>query len=500
MRISFLLRRGLCAAAALAAAPACLAAQGRVPALRLGNAVEGAISAGDPALMGYRFRAYRLDATPDKLYRLTLLSPGGLARMQVVQQAGVLTASVAETYPGDTVRYRFQPPGPGQYLVVVSADTAWADSSVAFTLVADEIRGEPPVPRPIAMGEIVRGEVSDRSGLMPDGAGFYELHTYRVTAGQQIGMVRYTYGDSVTFGRMRDGRFEVIAADTTQPPGTLRISQDGEYALRVHAQIGESAMPYVLRLVDLAARPEPRRLETGQPATGFFDALRAYPFSDAPADEWIVRGTAGRRLTVSAVSDSFDIYVVVGRRGEDGWTEITSDDDGGGETNALAVVDTLPETGEYVIHIRPYGAVPAPDEGGAYTLLVREEVPRPPVSRRERPQRARMGRAVEPGVLDEADALLEDGTPYEEWTFSATEGQRVTITMHSDTLDAYLAVGVTEGGAFQLLGSNDDYVGGNGRDARIVMVAPAAGEYVIRVNTAVPDQAGPYTLRVERGR
>lgn len=504
MAASFRLRRALRAAAlVLAAAPACAAAQERVPTLRMGQTVQGAISADAPALGGARFRVYRLEARPERMYRLMVTS-AGTARLQVARQAGGLTEIVVTgPAPADTVRLLFRPQSPGDYLAVVSADSGAADLSVAFTLVADEVGAGAPVPRPLEVDAVVRGELSDRSALMNEGTDqFYDLYTFRALGGQTLAAALYTYGVTAALGRMRAGRFEVLPGeDTASADGVVRIPEDGEYAVRVHAALGESGRyPYAMRLVDLASRPAPRPVELSRRTTAVFDPATAFPRGEGPVDEWSVQATRGQRLTIDVMSDTFDAYVVVGREVGGIWTEITRDDDGGEANDARAVLD-VPETGTYLIRAHPF--LRSLDAAGEYTLLVRESrapLAVPSSTPRTRPQTQQV-RWREPlaGVLDESDALVADGTPWDAWTFSATAGQRITITLHSSEFDAYLAVGTMDGDTFRELSSNDDYAGGDGRDARIVMVAPDTGEYVIRVNTVAPGERGSYELRVERG-
>jgi hypothetical protein len=103
------------------------------------------------------------------------------------------------------------------------------------------------------------------------------------------------------------------------------------------------------------------------------------------------------------------------------------------------------------------------------------------------------------GTLDAGDAVVEDGSPYDAWTFTAAAGQRVTISLRSEDFDAYLAVGMMDGERFLELSSNDDAADDRGTDARIVMVAPEAGVYTIRAN-CLPGETGSYVLTVERGR
>jgi hypothetical protein len=183
------------------------------------------------------------------------------------------------------------------------------------------------------------------------------------------------------------------------------------------------------------------------------------------------------------------------------WDEIASNDDA--DTTNSRIMFPVDEDGEFLVRVRPYGT--PGDTAGPYTLRVapapREASSSVAVQRRARPetQAVRWGVTLE-GTLDATDAAVEDGTPYDLWTFNATAGQRITITLHSADFDAYLAVGREEDGEWVELTSNDDYSEASSRDARVVMVAPDTGAYAIRVNTFPQQPAGAYMLAVERTR
>jgi hypothetical protein len=486
------------AALLLAAAPARGAAQARVPALRMGQEVQETLSASDPALTGgARFKVYRFDARPDRTYRFTAVMPQGAPALRVARPAGVLTEMLAEAAGMDTVQLRFRPLTAGPYLVVVSSDSA-----AAFSLRGDEIGSGPPVPRPVAIGQLVQDTLTAESALADDETEtVYDLFTFPGRAGQQVMIQAFgAYGVVPSLGRLREGRFEEISTDEDSFfGGWVSIPEDGEYAARVQGRLDEAGEnAYTMRLWDPASRPAPRRVEVGQSTGGTLDPIDAFPADGQATDEWVVTASAGQRLTITAAADSFDTYLSIGREQNGAFQEIVNDDDGGEGSNSLAVLD-VPQAGEYIVRVRAYVGTPAGK--GEYTLQVAEARPAVSVSRRQRPETrpVRWGTSIT-GSLDENDAVLPDGTLHDAFTFSATAGQRVTITLSSTAFDAYLAVGRMEGGAFLELSSNDDYVGGEGGAARVVMVAPETGEFVIHVNTYQPGASGAYTLTVERGR
>lgn len=513
MRIG--IRAGLWMLLALAgAAPA--AAQRGVPALPLGDSVRVALTAADPVLREWgSYRAFRFQALPDHLYQFTARADSGRVGLRVARLAGVLTDYVASSGsggggvsrsgrslevdgPADGVAaLRFRAPQPGVYLLVLSSpDTA------ALTLHARELSPRPPEPRPLAVGGRARGELNAGSGWSLEAGGgeqVYDLYTVSARRGQRLNVASGTAG--VLLGRLRDGAFQEIPFnDTTPSGGVLAIPDDGEYAVRVFAALaGEEGVPYTVWLGDAAARPAPRRLEQGRAEESRFDPAAAVPAGGDLVDQWVVHGRAGERLQISARSTEFDTYLILGRVRGDGWEMLAADDDSGEGTDSR-IDYQVPESGDYLVRVRPFSTVP--DSAAPYTVLVEQEqeidFSGSGITRRARPETrpVRWGARLT-GTLDEADAAAEDGSAYDAWTFSATAGERIVITLRSDAFDAYLAVGRDEGGEWMELTSNDDAAEGS-LHARVVMLAPDTGEYTIRVNTFPGQPAGPYTLTVER--
>ncbi|HYJ80612.1 MAG TPA: hypothetical protein VEW03_13450 [Longimicrobiaceae bacterium] len=102
------------------------------------------------------------------------------------------------------------------------------------------------------------------------------------------------------------------------------------------------------------------------------------------------------------------------------------------------------------------------------------------------------------GTLDASDATLDDGSFYEVWNYRGRAGERITIRLHSDAFDAYLAFGRLSGGECSAECKTDDD-GGGGTDARIRVEIPETGVYQIRVNALNEGQTGAFTLAVTSG-
>jgi hypothetical protein len=92
--------------------------------------------------------------------------------------------------------------------------------------------------------------------------------------------------------------------------------------------------------------------------------------------------------------------------------------------------------------------------------------------------------------LTTADCLLFDGSYYDVFRLSGTEGQTVTISLSSGAFDTFLFLLDPDGNSFA---QNDDFPGG-GTNSRLVVTLPSTGEWTVIANSFSPDQFGSYTL------
>ncbi len=92
-------------------------------------------------------------------------------------------------------------------------------------------------------------------------------------------------------------------------------------------------------------------------------------------------------------------------------------------------------------------------------------------------------------ALNDTDCRLDDGSYADFYTFNAAQGQQITLTMSSSSIDSYLGL-ANESGSFVV---EDDDSGG-GLTARIAVTLPETGTYIILANSALPNQFGGYTL------
>ncbi len=192
--------------------------------------------------------------------------------------------------------------------------------------------------------------------------------------------------------------------------------------------------------------------------------------------------TEGQRLLVTAESDAFDTYLIVGRQVGPVLDEIRSNDDGGEDTDSRLRF-TAPRTGEYIVLVQSYSE----DGTGAFTVAL-HQAPAPSTGG----SRTISFGATEEGTLADTDNEDEENEKfYDEYVFRGRAGQRVEISLASDDFDPYLRLGRLDGCDFQELATDDD--GGEDTDSRLRYTLQEDGEYVIRA-TSFSEGVGAYTL------
>ena len=197
---------------------------------------------------------------------------------------------------------------------------------------------------------------------------------------------------------------------------------------------------------------------------------------DSPGDETIV---------ILMESSDFDAFLSLGRMEHGSFTQLASDDDGGGGTNAR-IEHTITAAGSYVIRANSL----MQGETGAYTIRLSRSEGSPAIVERTP---IRVGQSVA-GRFTADTPTLEDGSHFVEYTLTGSEGQTVEIHLASDDFDAYLWVGVLVNGLFESIEVNDDDE--DGTNARILFTFPDNQTVVIRANTLNEGETGTFTVRV----
>ncbi|MEA5462652.1 trypsin-like peptidase domain-containing protein [Leptothoe sp. PORK10 BA2] len=183
-------------------------------------------------------------------------------------------------------------------------------------------------------------------------------------------------------------------------------------------------------------------------------------------------GQAGQRISIVMNSEQIDSYLLLYGPNQE---YIGENDDNGNSRNARLEV-TLPSNGTYFVFANSYGA----SEQGQYELSVSTL--------------NSSGYLVnQNGVLNSQDNRLADNSLYDEYSFSAPQGQDVTITLTSQDFDTYLLLIDNQGNK---LAENDD-IAENNTNSSIQLSLPYTGDYRVIVNTYDQTGQGQYQISVQ---
>lgn len=97
------------------------------------------------------------------------------------------------------------------------------------------------------------------------------------------------------------------------------------------------------------------------------------------------------------------------------------------------------------------------------------------------------------GALAAGDAVLDDGSLYDQYTFSSRSGQQVTIYLESGDFDPYLILLDPQG---RRISENDD-ISTDNRNSRLVVTLPATGTYTVVANSYESGKNGQYKISVD---
>jgi len=376
----------------------------------------------------------------------------------------------------------------------------------------------------VSLGQTVRGRIETSDPALDDGS-HYDIWNYRGRAGERITItLRSSDFDAyLAFGKIAGGecsddcKTDDDGAGGTDARITATVGAAGTYQIRANTLSEGETGAYTLEVQAAPPAPAIRSSGTvavGQTVRGTLDASDPQAGDDSYYDLWTFRGTAGQRVTITLRSSDFDAFLGWGRMDGGEWSEMESDDDGAGGTDARLEV-TVGEAGVYTIRANTLSG----GETGAYTLEVQaggsggggdsgdgkigdhgdgedaEEEDEPVDLSRARPIRA--GETVS-GSLATSDPRLPDDSYYDAYVYEGRAGERVTISLSSDAFDAFLAFGRVDGSRFKPLEVNDD--GDDGTNSELVVTLPAAGRYLIRANSLGGGATGAYTLAVRSSR
>lgn len=349
-------------------------------------------------------------------------------------------------------------------------------------------------PRPVRSGETLAGTLTDADPQLEDGSRF-DLYTFEGREGEEVEITLRadSFDAYVSLGRHIGGELRIVQSDDDGGNGTdARLSTvlpgTGQYLIRANSFDEDGRGDYRVSFETHGVLPEPSRslIRVGESASASLSQGDAWMPRGSYFDLWEVEGTPGEVVRVDLQSEDFDSFLSHVEEAGDELREVRNDDDGGEGLDARLYV-TVPPSGRYLIRARSLGE----RRSGDYLISAVSEGVRP----EPEAVAVSMGDELE-GSLDPLDAVLDNGTYYDEYTFHGEAGETVEVEMTSDDFDSYLLLGTGNGDEFAQLALDDD--GGSGRNARIRQRLSRSGEYVIRARSFGANDTGDYTLTLGR--
>jgi len=349
----------------------------------------------------------------------------------------------------------------------------------------------------LRLGATVNGALDASDPQAESGGESYRYEDFKISArrGQRLEAVARseafdTYLEVFGPGEVGDEAEALAQDDDGLDDGTnsrLRFTapENGDYTLRVRTFSGLDGGDYSLSLTqrpDAPRAPRPAAIRLGQTVEGTISDSdpEAEDGDGGPYDAYAFRAAAGQRYAISLEAEDFDPMLRVGRMERGGFVELASNDDGVGIGVNSYLIFTAPTAGEYVIRATPLGE----DGEGSYKLKL-DNAP-PPLAATP----VRLGETVE-GELTASDGVSDGGARADAYSFTATAGQRIDVTLKSEAFDTYLELYDPSG---ESIDQDDD--GADGTNSRMVATLAEAGTYRIEVRAVSGDATGAYTLAV----
>ena len=462
----------------------------RPSGIRVGQSIQGALTAGDPESEGGRaYDAYTFRARAGDRFVIDLIADDFDPVVRVGQmRAGefnelAMNDDTLET--GLNSRLIFTAEESGDY--IIRATPLGAGDEGAYTLAL--ARGpELAAAQEIEIGGMVEGTLSEGDGK---GIGGATADAYRFSGreGQRIRIEMSsdafdTYVELFDASRVSLAEDDDGGAEGTNSRLTFTLPRTGVYFIEARA-FTESTGAYSLSVSEVEPEKAPETLAFGSPIQGEISETDPVDGDDRGYDAFAFSGAAGQRVQAIMRSGDFDTYLQIGHAGSE-FEPIASDDDGLGEGTDSRLSFTLPADGDYVLRALPLTT----DGKGLYALELIDRGPQP------QPGSLLVG-ATARGVLTEADATAADNSFYDAYRVTLKEDEKLVITMVSNEVDSFLVVGQEQDdGAFEILGSDDDSL--SDTHAKLEWTAPSDGVYEVRAGTFQQGQTGAYALNVEK--
>jgi len=265
-------------------------------------------------------------------------------------------------------------------------------------------------------------------------------------------------------------------------------------------QLSNFALAAALFSVGASAASAETLLAPGESQAGELtrESQRMYE-NDYYLDAYTVSGQAGERIAISMQSDDFDTLIEIGQMVDGNFQQLAMDDDGGGGLNSRLVF-TFPQSGDYVVRARTFGA----NSVGAYQIESGPIAPPapPPDPVRIRSGQTRTGTLTVDSATYQADGYGAQGRHYALYNLRGRAGDAITVTLRSADFDAFLEVGGMTPLGYAVVQSNDDGAANDGEeslglDSRLTVTFARSGTMTIRATTLGGGATGSYSLSID---
>ena len=466
--------------------------------LRVGESRSGDLSVESDPTWGMHgpFELYRFQATAGERYLVVMSSEDFDSYLVIGTKSGGIFDPINEDDDSGgnlDSRIRFEAPESGTYYILAQAYAEHGEGS--YTISLEEMAPpRPAVAVRLPVGGMEEGELSEDDAVDEYEEKFYDLYTFEAQAGRRysVTMRSDAFDAYLILGHGGDSFEEITRNDDGGDNTDSRIlftpEESGTYAIQATSFSGELGS-YTVSVTELAA-PGPVSivpLRLGQDVSGELSETDQLSDDGSYYDVYRFSGREGDRVTIRMSSSDFDSYLELGEDDEEFYADYT-DDDGGGGVHAR-IVATLWRTGDFIVRAGSFYS----DAVGEYSLSLSESVQPGPAD----VEAIDIGDSVE-GELEPDDAILDDDTYYDIYTFRATAGTRLSITLRSDDFDSFLVFGRWLNNDIEVLESDDDSGGGfTGYDSQLQLTVPDTGTWAVQVNTINAFETGEYELTVE---
>lgn len=473
-----------------------------VGSIALGATVEGQLSETDATSEGEgAYDAFRFQGVAGQRIRIEARSDAfdtvvSLARYAGYGQFESLAFDDDGLGEGLNSALNFTLPADGTYDIRISSFGSEGTGAYSLNLIDRGMQPPPPPPGAISVGASVSGTLDENDGRTDED---YLYDDYRISLAEggriSITLTSEDHDSFLRVGRYdEEGRFSELALDDDGGPGpldsrlTFRPPEAGDYIIRATTYAPEAVGAYALDVRDLGPDPRPERLRLGRTVRGALTETDALSDIQQPYDVYSVRLRQGQRLSVAVTSESFTPVIFFAIPLSAGGYELINATDASLASEGRAeLFQNVDQGGEYQIWVMAAG------EGGLgdYSLTTRN------LGRAPRAREVEPGDVIE-GQLESGDRFLPSGVLYDVYRFDGEAGTRLRITMRSDEVDAFLALGLVEPDGVSLVPLVEDDDGlGEGTNSVIRFTLAVKGTYELWATSFASAEQGAYTVTIE---